>query len=289
MKLAKILASVLCAVLLCACGGESFQLSELETEDSAASEAAEAKIVLSGDTAEIDGEGASFKDGVLKIDRGGVYNISGQLSGSVLVSATKADKVELVLHGVSISSRDSAAVYVQCVDKVIVTLAKGSENTLSDGEDYAKADGSEPSACLYSADDITVRGEGKLIVEANCRNGIQTKNDLRIKGGEITVTAAKNALKGKDNVEISGGIIKVLSSVDAIKSDNETEEGRGNVTISGGELSLVCQDDGIQAFRSVKISGCKIEIRSGDEMVNCDGEVAIDDGCVSEMEIETEE
>ncbi len=289
MKFIKILVCISAVVLLASCGEDTtIQIDDLITESVSESETdvieiAGADIVLSQDKADISGAGASFEDGILKIARGGVYTLSGNLEGSVVVSASKSDVVELVLNGVEISSKDSAAIYVECVDKIVITLSDGSENRLSDGVDYAKEDGSEPSACLYSADDMTIAGSGSLIVEANSRNGIQTKNDLRIKGGEITVSAAKNALKGKDSVEITGGIIKVLASTDGIKSDNEEEEGRGIVEICGAEISLVCQDDGIQAFRSVNVSDCKIEIAAGDKQINCDGEIFAEEGCIATL------
>ena len=130
---------------------------------------------------------------------------------------------------------------------------------------------------------MTIRGNGSLSVYAKCRNGIQTKNDLRIKSGDITVTSPNNALKGKDSVEISGGKITVTGADDGIKSDNETEEGRGVVTITGGNISISCQDDGIQAYRSVEISGdARVYIDATDKKINCDGDVSVEDGCLTE-------
>ena len=154
---------------------------------------------------------------------------------------------------------------------------------MSDGETYAFEDGAEPNACIYSADDMTIKGSGSLYVYAKCKNGIQTKNDLRIKDGDITVTAPNNALKGKDSVEISGGIINVTGADDGIKSDNEKEEGRGVVVISGGEINISCQDDGIQAYNSVDISGnARVYIDANDKAINCDGTVNVEEGCVAE-------
>lgn len=285
MRYLKLIAVMLFAVLLCACSkGDKerteYPIGELGTQIAENSSEINTKILLDASLAEINGEGATLENGVLTISKGGSYALSGSFNGTVVVEVTKEEQVELVLDGVSIYSENSAAIYVKSADKVVINLADESENILYDGETYAVESGAEPSACIYSADDLTICGSGTLKVNANCRNGIQTKNDLRIKGGELIVSAPKNALKGKDSVQISGGVITVTAATDAIKSDNEKEEDRGKVVIGGGELNLSCQDDGIQAFRSVQISGCSIEIDAGDKDINCDGKVEIEEGCI---------
>lgn len=280
-----IIALILC-LSLCACAsggsGERIDLGEISSQaDTSADPSGGAEIIFDGARAEINGSGASIKNYVLTVTEGGTYTLSGHLDGSVVVDVSKESKVELRLAGLSVTSDETSAIYIKSADKVTLTLVDGTENTFIDGETYAYADDAEPSACIYSADDLEIEGEGILEVYAKCRNGIQTKNDLRIKGGNITVTAPKNALKGKDSVEISGGNINVTGAKDAIKSDNETEKGRGIVKITGGTLSLTCQDDGIQAFRSVEISGGSITFNAGDEDINCDGDITVDEACIN--------
>ncbi len=287
MRYVKLILVLLLSVLLFACSKEKenrveYPIGELEANNIADSDENIVRVRLDAARIETDGEGVVMREGNLVIVNGGIYVLWGDFNGSVVVDVSKEEKVELFLDGVSIYSENSAAIYVKSADKVTINLSEGSENSLYDGETYALKDGAEPSACIYSEDDLTICGSGILKVNANCRNGIQTKNDLRIKGGEITVASPKNALKGKDSVQISGGVVTVTAATDAIKSDNEKEEGRGKVVINGGELNLTCQDDGIQAFRSVEISGCTIEIDAGDKSINCDGIVEIEEGCIKE-------
>ena len=89
-------------------------------------------ITLSGSTAAIQGGGASVTDGVLTISKAGDYLLSGDFAGQILVSADKTDDVRLILDGVSVTS-DSAPLWVQQADKVVLTLTEGSENTFTDG------------------------------------------------------------------------------------------------------------------------------------------------------------
>ncbi len=202
-----------------------------------------------------------------------------QIAGSVLVSLAKTEKAQIVLNGVTIKSQDTAAIYIKSADKVVITLAPNTENTLSDGSDYVPARGAEPNACLFSKDDLTINGAGILNVFGNCNNGIGTKNDLKIVSGNLTVNANKNALKGNDSVQILDGNITVTMCADAIKSDNETDPNKGKVIISGGKLQLNCADDGIQATQSVTVSeSAAVAINAADKPVNCDGTVHIDEG-----------
>lgn len=80
----------------------------------------------------------------------------------------------------------------------------------------------EPSACVYSKDDLTINGTGTLNVIANYNNGIVSKDDLKVTGGNISVTAVHDGLRGKDSVTVKDGVITVNAGGDGIKSNNDT-------------------------------------------------------------------
>ncbi len=218
---------------------------------------------------------------VLSIVKGGTYEVFGTLTnGQLRVCVEKTEKVELIFAGVSITNSSSAPLYVDSADKVTIQLKAGTENTLTDALTYRFPEGEDkPNACLYSSEDLTIEGEGKLTVTANYNNGIGTKNDLKIKGGNIVVNAANNALKGNESVVISGGTLH-LEGADGIKSDSLLE-GEGWVEIVGGTVELVCSDDGIQAVSSVVIdTGAVVTVTAADKDVNCDGVSDIADGAL---------
>ena len=56
------------------------------------------------------------------------------------MDAEDTDKVQIVLNGVKITSEQSAAIYVRSADKVFITTAGGSENTLTNGGTYTAID-----------------------------------------------------------------------------------------------------------------------------------------------------
>ena len=93
----------------------------------------------------------------------GDYVLSGSYSGQVVVEAPEDAKVRLILNGVSIVSPEGPAIYEKQANKLIVTLAENTRNTLTDGP--AVADGDDTiGAALYAEDDLSVNGSGALTV-----------------------------------------------------------------------------------------------------------------------------
>ncbi len=226
------------------------------------------------------GEGVTVSGNVVTIGVGGVYVVSGSLTGGqIVVNVEKTEKVKLVLNGVCIVAPDNgAAIYVKSADKVALTLAEGTENKLSDVS-TSQTEG-ETNACVYSKDDLTINGLGSLEVTASFNNGIYSKNDLKIVSGNVKVKAANNALKGKGSVIINSGEIVVESNDDGIKSDEDTRPEKGFVCIEGGNVSITAADDGINAVTSVTITGGKVNVKAGGKTVKCIGEVNIETGCL---------
>ncbi len=94
------------------------------------------KITLNKTTATVSGNGAEVDGSTITITEEGVYVVSGTLEdGQIIVDASDSDKVQIVLDGASINCETNAAIYVREVDKVFITLAEDSENTLSSGTD----------------------------------------------------------------------------------------------------------------------------------------------------------
>lgn len=102
------------------------------------------------------------QSGDVKITKAGTYQLSGTLkNGSVVVDA-KAAVVRIVLDNAHIRSKNSAPVYVKQADKVIITLPKGTASSLKDTASYTVDEKEEPSAALFSKDDLTINGSGTL-------------------------------------------------------------------------------------------------------------------------------
>jgi len=223
------------------------------------------RIVLSGSGATIEGAGASVQDGTLTISAGGTYVLSGAWQdGQIVVDAPEKDEVHLVLDGVEVQRSGSAPLYVKQADKVIVTLQEGTTNTFADwaqGADHVSAD--ELHAAIYSKADLTVNGTGTLVVHGNYKDGLASKDDLKITGGTLQIDAKDDGLLGKDLVAVKDGAITVIAGGDGIKSTNETDAGKGNIAIEGGTFDIQAEADGVQAAGSIRIDGGTYSIVTG--------------------------
>ena len=196
----------------------------------------------------------------LTIDRAGVYRLSGNMiGGQILVDAEKTDKIFLILDGVALSTEKQAAIYVRSADKVFLTLADGSENSITVTGEIAAGGETKVDAAIFSKDDLTLNGSGSLTVTSS-GNGITSKDDLVIAGGKLNISADGHALEGKDSVRIANGEFVLSAGKDAIHADNDEEDTLGNCYLAGGDLTLSAKDDAVHASGNLFCLGGKLRI-----------------------------
>lgn len=133
-------------LLLCGCSEEkpNDQTGPAATVDFAASDSdmftdrdmdpdysGAAAVTLNGSTAQSDAAGIRISGNTVTVTAAGSYIFSGEFDGSIVVSAGEKDKVQLVLSDARITNENGAAICVLEADKVFVTLAEGTENTLT--------------------------------------------------------------------------------------------------------------------------------------------------------------
>ncbi|MBQ7521784.1 MAG: carbohydrate-binding domain-containing protein, partial [Clostridia bacterium] len=203
------------------------------------------------------------------ITKEGTYILSGTLTnGQIIVNTDSSQKVQLVLNGVNINCETSSAIYVKQADKVFITLANGSENTLSNSKEFVNTDDEEIDAVIYSKDDITFNGSGKLTVNAKYGHGIVSKDDLVFTSGTYTVTAQNHALSGKDSVRIADGTFNLTAGKDGIHSENTKDTDKGFIYIENGTFKITSDGDGMDASLSCQIVSGTIDITSGGGVSN---------------------
>ena len=222
-------------------------------------------------------EGTAGQGGtVYYITASGDYTVKGQLkNGQIVVSVpdTAADSgtVKLILSGASVSCDFGAPVSALSAEKVDVEATEGTYNIITDTRSLAaQADVAEddaaavvPDAAIFAECDLKLSGKGTLVVDANCDNGIKTKDDLTVKNITLKVTAPGNALKGNDSVSIeSGNIILISTEGDGLKTSSTdlSSKGkqRGTVTVSGGQVDIYAAKDGISAAYDAVIDGSAV-------------------------------
>ena len=225
----KRLISALCALLLCI--SVCFAVSAETADDLFSSK----DLTLADPSEAVD---IVLTEGGVDITEPGVYRLSGQVAdGSIRVAPATEGDVWLLLDGVSVHNEDGAALTSDGCDKLILTLAEGSVNSLTQGS--ATPDEEDNDAAIYVRDDLTINGTGALTIESAYLDGINCRDSLRIVSGEITVNAVDDGLVGKDEVTIGGGTITITAQTgDGIKATNDEDADRGFVAIAGGTLTI---------------------------------------------------
>jgi len=227
------------------------------------------RITFEGSSAECADTGVAVAGSVITITEEGTYLLTGNLDdGTVIVDADKKDKVQLVLENASIHSQTCAAIYVRQADKVFLTLS--GDNSLSNGGSFTAIDENNIDAALFSKDDLTINGEGKLQIISPAGHGIVSKDELTLTGGALTVDAASHGITGQDCISIDGATLTVTSGKDALQADGEEDASKGFVYIGEGSLSLNAQGDGVSASSAVQIDGGTFYMITGGGSANAE-------------------
>ena len=247
------------------------------------------RIALTGDGAEIRGNGAYFYDGNVRIVYAGKYIVSGQLdNGSLVVDADKDDKIWLLLDGASIRNENGAAILVEQAEKVFLTLADGTENEIAgwtadgggsgadtsgsvSGNASAGASGSSSGSidgAIYSRDDLTINGSGSLTVTTGYQHAVVCNDDLVITGGQISVMAPQDGLHANDSVRIAGANLTIQAGDDGITASND--DNTSYFYMESGSVTIPSCYEGIEAI-DIIINGGSIDITPTDDGMNANG------------------
>lgn len=236
----------------------------------------DAVITLSGDGASYDGGGVAIDGSVVTIGAPGEFTLRGTLNdGRILVDLKEnPGKLVLILDGVDLCCLTDSAIFV-AQGEVELVLAAGSENRVVSGTEaqLAAYDETSTGAAVYASDDLTLRGEGSLDVFGYINNGVACKDDLKIKGGSIRVTAANNAVRASESVTVSGGALTLDAGNDGLKASSAKKEGKGFVLIEDGSLAIRAGGDGVSAASELTVSGGTVSVEtSGDPALHsCKG------------------
>lgn len=276
--------SVLCLLLtalllvsLAGCSGPgrapgSTESAAPNAETEAPADVSGAEITLNGDSISCRARGVAVSGSTVTIAKPGEYVLRGTLNdGRVIINtAGQAGDVLLTLDGVDITCLTDSAIYVAQADEVDLVLAPGSRNVVTSGTEADAANHNEQSngAAIFAEDDLDIKGEGSLEIYGYINNGVTCKDDLCVKGGEVSVLAANNGLRGAESVQISGGTLSVTAGNDGIKATSAAKEGKGFVEISGGSVTVTSVGDAISAETELNVSGGTIHVStSGGETV----------------------
>lgn len=228
-----------------------------------------AYIQLNGDTAACSSDAVQISGSTITITDEGTYILSGTLNdGMIIVNSEKTDKTQLVLDDVTVHSETCAPIYILQSDKVFITTAPGSTNTLSNGGAFTAIDENNIDAVIYSKEDVTLNGSGTLVVTSPAGHGIVSKDSLTITSGNYAINCASHALAGKDDVSVADGDFTLVSGKDGIHAENTDDATAGFVYIKNGTYRISAEGDGISAASYMQIEDGIFDITSGGGSTN---------------------
>ena len=230
-------------------------------------------ITLSGNSAKTSAaSGVSIDGSTITISAEGVYVVSGSLSdGQIIVDADDAAKVQIVLKDASVTSSDSAALYVKSADKVFVTTAAGTENTLANGGSFTADGDTNVDGAVYAKDDITFNGSGSLTISSPAGHGVVGNDDVKFGGGTYVITASGHGVKANDSARFAESDVTITAGSDkdgVHVADSDVEDAAQSESffyMADGSLTIDAQDDGIHADAKVIIEGGSIIINESYE------------------------
>ncbi len=228
-------------------------------------------IQLNGTTATASSDSVKISGSTVQITEEATYVISGCLSdGMIVVNAKDTAKLQLVFNGVDITSKTSAALYILEADKVFLTLAEGTTNTIANCGSFVAIDDNNIDAALFSKQDLTLNGKGSLTVTSPAGHGIVCKDDLVVTGGTYTVNPSSHGLDANDSVRIANANFTIDAGKDAIHCENTEDTAKGFIYISSGSIKAEAEGDGITASAYLQIEGGEIDLLVGGGAQNGD-------------------
>lgn len=221
-------------------------------------------IKLNGTTATASSDSVKISGSKITVTEAATYVISGELKdGMLIVDANHTAKLQLVLNGVNITSKTSAALYVLEADKVFLTLADGTSNTLANGGRFTAIDDNDIDAALFSKQDLTMNGTGALTVTSPAGHGVVCKDDLVITGGSYVVNSAFHGLDANDSVRIANATFNIDAGKDAVHAENTEDASLGFIFVSSGSIKAEAEGDGMAAGAYMQIADATVDLLVG--------------------------
>ncbi len=206
------------------------------------------RYTYSGDQKDI-----SIEDQILTLHASGTYRISGNLTeGCLRIDAEPCEVVHLILEGVSVSSSYASPLQIVSAACVIIETAQGSVNTFSENLRNASSEDTLPLACLRADSDLTLCGEGSLILKGRSDCALASCGNVVLSSGKLTVSSPNIGIWVRDCFELREGTLTVTAARIGIYSDSGERSG-GEIRILGGRLTACCSEVALSAGREIRI------------------------------------
>ena len=221
-------------------------------------------ISLNGNSASCSSEKVTINDNIITITEDGTYIIKGTIDdATITVNAPETAKPKIVLDNVNITSKTSASIYIKEADKVFITLAENSTNKLTNGGAFENIDDNNIDGVVFSKQDLTFNGNGKLEISSPTGHGIVCRDDLVFTDGNYTINSASHGIDANDSIRVMKAIFNIDAGKDGMHSENSDDTSLGYIYISSGTFNIEAEGDGISSYAYTQIEDGIFDILTG--------------------------
>ena len=196
------------------------------------------------------------------ISEKGTFLFTGSAENVQIIVDVEDEKVHVILSDATITNENLACIYVKNADKVYVTTADGTTNTLTATGEIADDDDEDLDAAVYAKDDLVFNGLGTLKINSD-ENGVTAKDDFKVTGGTVYVTADNHGIRANDSISITMATLYVDAGKDGLHTENDDLD--SYVYIEDGTVYIASVDQAIQASYDFYNADGTIYIESQDE------------------------
>ena len=197
----------------------------------------------------------------LTIQKEGVYRLTGTLSdGSLSVEVSRGETVHLILDGVSLSSSHATPLNIRSAACVILELADGSVNTVSDTARAPEKEG-ESLACLSADSNLILCGEGNLSISGRAGYALSCEGNLEIESAHLSLSSPEVGARVRDRLILHSGTLTVTTAKVGIVAD-DAAGAVGRIEIHGGYLVASCSETALSAGNAILADGGSASLRA---------------------------
>ena len=169
------------------------------------------------------------------------FYLTGETTDGSFKLGSSIKRSRIVLNGVSITNPKGAAINIQSGKTMLIKLADGTTNNLTDGTSYTLEGNEQQKGAFFSEGQLIFSSNGTLNVKSNYGHGIASDDYVRVRGGNITIDSKRDGISTKERFVMYGGALTIKAGQDGV------DVGEGYIEIGGGKLNIQAGDEGITA------------------------------------------
>ena len=217
---------------------------------------------------------SGVQDAVVEISEDGDYLLTGDYEGKIVIDVCEDEIVHLYLNNVNIVSSDGPAMDVRSAAKVILTVMEDTENVFSDSAYYE--DSAQAKACIYAVCDLTINGSGSLYVYGYYKDGIRSKDCIKILDSQLYVQTKGDCIRGNDGILIYGAALELEGEGCGLRTTDTGKDDRGIVASDEAWLKVTAGESAIYSAADVYLTGSEYYFSTVQEEIRAGGETHIE-------------